>query len=94
MEKELEHFAVRTQKELVLLHRDDRIKPRNTVEWLNMRSWCSSHYHIRCPKRMFTKKSPARLVSCLSVHFHSLFVWIHPNFSGSLIEVYCDSKVL
>lgn len=69
MEKELEHFAVRTQKELVLLHRDDRIKPRNTVEWLNMRSWCSSHYHIRCPKRMFTKKSPARIVSLFLVFF-------------------------
>ncbi|XP_071037589.1 neuropathy target esterase sws [Parasteatoda tepidariorum] len=60
MEKELEHFAIRTQKELVLLHRDDRIKPRNTVMWLNMRSWCSSHHHIRCSKRMFSKKSFAK----------------------------------
>lgn len=80
MEKELEHFAVRTQKELVLLHRDDRIKPRNTVEWLNMRSWCSSHYHIRCPKRMFTKKSPARLTEM----YNKLFVNppnIHSDFA-------------
>ncbi|XP_055938535.1 neuropathy target esterase sws-like isoform X2 [Argiope bruennichi] len=80
MEKELEHFAVRTQKELVLLHRDDRIKPRKTVEWLNMRSWCSSHYHIRCPKRMFTKKSPMRLADV----YNKLFVNppnIHSDFS-------------
>ncbi|GFY60412.1 neuropathy target esterase sws [Trichonephila inaurata madagascariensis] len=80
MEKELEHFAVRTQKELVLLHRDDRIKPRNTVEWLNMRSWCSSHYHIRCPKRMFTKKSPMRLADV----YNKLFINppnIHSDFA-------------
>ncbi|XP_054724665.1 neuropathy target esterase sws-like isoform X1 [Uloborus diversus] len=80
VEKELEHFAVRTQKELVLLHRDDRIKPRNTVEWLNMRSWCSSHYHIRCPKRMFTKKSPIRLLDM----YNKLFINppnIHSDFA-------------
>ncbi|KAG8196154.1 hypothetical protein JTE90_007885 [Oedothorax gibbosus] len=80
MEKELEHFAVRTQKELVLLHRDERIKPRNTVAWLNMRSWCSSHYHIRCPKRMFTKKSAIRLADV----YHKLFINppnIHSDFS-------------
>ncbi|GIX78191.1 neuropathy target esterase sws [Caerostris extrusa] len=79
-EKELEHFAVRTQKELVLLHRDDRIKPRKTVEWLNMRSWCISHYHIRCPKRMFTKKSPMRMADV----YNKLFVNppnIHSDFA-------------
>ena len=62
IEKELEHIAIRTQKELVLLHKQDAEKPKDTVKWLNMRSWCSSHHHIRCPKRVFTKsRSPAKL---------------------------------
>jgi hypothetical protein len=23
--------------------------PRGTADWLNMRTWCSFHHHIRCP---------------------------------------------
>ena len=22
--------------------------PRGTADWLNMRTWCSGHHHIRC----------------------------------------------
>ncbi|XP_023222958.1 neuropathy target esterase-like [Centruroides sculpturatus] len=62
LEKQLEHMSIKTQKELILLHRDDGLKPRNTVQWLNMRSWCSSHHHIRCPKRMFAKKSHTKMM--------------------------------
>ena len=61
VEKQLEHLAIRTQKELILLHRQDAEKPKDTVKWLNIRSWCSSHHHIRCPKRMFALKSPSKI---------------------------------
>lgn len=61
VEKQLEYISIRTQKELVLLHRLDGPKPRNTVEWLNLRGWCSSNHHIRCPKRVFVKRSPSKL---------------------------------
>jgi len=57
VEKQLENLTVRTQKELVLLHREGGDKPKNTVEWLNIRSWCSSHHHIRCPKKLFNLRT-------------------------------------
>lgn len=56
IEKKLETIAIRTQKELILLHKESAVKPKNTVDWLNARSWCSSHHHIKCPARIFSKK--------------------------------------
>ncbi|RZF45186.1 hypothetical protein LSTR_LSTR009957 [Laodelphax striatellus] len=61
MEKEVERIAMRTRKELVLLHRDGGERPNNTVGWLNMRSWVSTHHHIQCSKRMFTRRSLYRI---------------------------------
>ncbi|KAF0298701.1 Neuropathy target esterase sws [Amphibalanus amphitrite] len=61
IEKQLETLAVRTQKELILLHREGAPLPRHTVRWLNMRSWCSSHHHIQAPKRLFAKKSLTKI---------------------------------
>ncbi|XP_071821059.1 patatin-like phospholipase domain-containing protein 6 isoform X3 [Apostichopus japonicus] len=64
MEKQLESLDVRAQKELILLHkarRDGRYRPpTRTADWLNARSWCVSHHHIRCPERMFRRKNPAK----------------------------------
>lgn len=60
VEKEIERLAIRTQKELVLLHREGG-KPHNTVAWLNMRTWVSSHHHILCSNRMFSRKSLYRI---------------------------------
>ncbi|XP_063974182.1 neuropathy target esterase sws isoform X3 [Diachasmimorpha longicaudata] len=61
-EREVERLAMRTQKELVLLHKEQSgQRPSNTVQWLNMRSWVSSHFHIQCPKRMFTRRSQYRI---------------------------------
>ncbi|XP_053987250.1 neuropathy target esterase sws isoform X1 [Hylaeus volcanicus] len=61
-EREIERLVMRTQKELVLLHKEQSgQRPTNTVEWLNMRSWISSHHHILCPKRMFTRRSQYRI---------------------------------
>lgn len=56
VEKQLEHLAFRTQKELVLLHKEGS-RPKDTALWLNARTWCSSHHHLQCPKRMFTRKA-------------------------------------
>ena len=53
LEKEIENFAIRAQKELILLHKVDGPHPKNTVNWLNIRGWCTSHHHIRCPKSFF-----------------------------------------
>ncbi|XP_037081068.1 neuropathy target esterase sws-like isoform X1 [Pollicipes pollicipes] len=61
IEKQLETLAVRTQKELILLHREGAPLPRHTARWLNMRSWCSSHHHIQAPKRLFAKKSLTKI---------------------------------
>ncbi|XP_011863484.1 PREDICTED: neuropathy target esterase sws isoform X1 [Vollenhovia emeryi] len=60
-EREIERLVMRTQKELVLLHREQNQRPTNTVQWLNMRLWVSSHHHIQCPKRMFTRRSQYRI---------------------------------
>lgn len=58
----LESTAVRAQKQLVLLHREEGPAPARTVEWLNMRGWCSGHLHLRCPRRVFSRRSLPRLV--------------------------------
>lgn len=58
----LEGSAVRAQKQLVLLHREDGPAPKGTVDWLNMRSWISRHLHLACPRRVFSKRSQPKLV--------------------------------
>ncbi|XP_052581440.1 patatin-like phospholipase domain-containing protein 7 isoform X3 [Peromyscus californicus insignis] len=62
LERMLENTAVRAQKQLILLHREEGPGPARTVEWLNMRSWCSGHLHLRCPRRVFSKRSLPKLV--------------------------------
>lgn len=69
VEKEVGHLAMRTQKELVLLHREGSEKPNNTVAWLNMRTWVSHHHHIQCSNRMFTRKSQYRIVRFFIIFF-------------------------
>uniref|UniRef100_A0A671PI12 lysophospholipase n=1 Tax=Sinocyclocheilus anshuiensis TaxID=1608454 RepID=A0A671PI12_9TELE len=61
LEQMLENTAVRALKQLVLLHREDGPGPSRTVEWLNMRSWCSGHLHLKCPRRVFSRRSPSKL---------------------------------
>ncbi|KAJ8390679.1 hypothetical protein AAFF_G00100590 [Aldrovandia affinis] len=61
LEQMLENTAVRALKQLVLLHREDGPGPSRTVEWLNMRSWCSGHLHLKCPRRVFSRRSPTKL---------------------------------
>uniref|UniRef100_A0A8D2ZGH8 lysophospholipase n=1 Tax=Scophthalmus maximus TaxID=52904 RepID=A0A8D2ZGH8_SCOMX len=61
LEQMLENTAVRALKQLILLHREDGPGPSRTVEWLNMRSWCSGHLHLNCPRRVFSRRSPSKL---------------------------------
>ncbi|XP_051939457.1 patatin-like phospholipase domain-containing protein 6 isoform X7 [Hippocampus zosterae] len=61
LEQMLENTAVRALKQLILLHREDSSGPSRTVEWLNMRSWCSGHLHLKCPRRVFSRRSPSKL---------------------------------
>lgn len=56
VEQHLDQLSVKAQKELVLLHKQDTKKPKDTTKWLNIRSWCSSHHHVRCPTRIFVRK--------------------------------------
>uniref|UniRef100_A0A0A1XGU3 Neuropathy target esterase sws n=1 Tax=Zeugodacus cucurbitae TaxID=28588 RepID=A0A0A1XGU3_ZEUCU len=61
-EREIDRLAMRTQKELVLLyHESSSTKPKNTLQWLNVRPWVTKHHHLQCPKRMFTRKSQYRI---------------------------------
>uniref|UniRef100_A0A8C3AGZ4 lysophospholipase n=1 Tax=Cyclopterus lumpus TaxID=8103 RepID=A0A8C3AGZ4_CYCLU len=62
LERMLEGSAVRAQKQLVLLHREDGPPPTGTVDWLNMRSWISRHLHLSCPRRVFSKRSLPKLL--------------------------------
>ncbi|XP_028910135.1 patatin-like phospholipase domain-containing protein 7 [Ornithorhynchus anatinus] len=62
LERMLENTAVRAQKQLILLHKEDGPPPAHTVDWLNMRSWCSGHLHLCCPRRIFSRRSPPKLV--------------------------------
>ncbi|XP_072521317.1 patatin-like phospholipase domain-containing protein 7 [Salminus brasiliensis] len=61
LERMLEGSAVRAQKQLVLLHREDGPPPNGTAEWLNMRSWISRHLHLSCPRRVFSRRSLPKL---------------------------------
>lgn len=79
MEKEVERLAMRTRKELVLLHRESGEKPHNTTTWLNMRSWISTHHHILCSKRMFTRRSLYRIVSTEPIVYILFAVFITKN---------------
>ncbi|XP_078498232.1 patatin-like phospholipase domain-containing protein 7 isoform X2 [Lissotriton helveticus] len=62
LERMLENTAVRAQKQLILLHKEDAPPPSRTVEWLNMRGWCSGHLHISCPRRVFSRRSLPKLI--------------------------------
>lgn len=86
IEKKLETIAVRTQKELILLHKQGGDKPKNTVDWLNARSWCSSHHHIQCPARMFSKKSTSRSVSRQIFYYSYVFTGVGSKYCENLME--------
>eukprot|EP00112_Aurelia_sp_Birch-Aquarium-sp1_P004396 Seg1497.1 transcript_id=Seg1497.1/GoldUCD/mRNA.D3Y31 product="Patatin-like phospholipase domain-containing protein 7" protein_id=Seg1497.1/GoldUCD/D3Y31 len=61
LEAELERMTfVRAQKDLILLYREEHFEqPSGTVEWLNARGWISAHHHVRCPKKVFSRRNLA-----------------------------------
>ncbi|KAL5008772.1 hypothetical protein ScPMuIL_014353 [Solemya velum] len=71
VETQMETIYVRAQKELILLHKEDAEKPRRTVEWLNARGWCSTHHHIRCSKRIFSRRSLSQTLDMYQKLFQS-----------------------
>ena len=82
IEKHVEKMAVRTQKILVLLHREDGPSPPSgTVRWLNMRSWCQSHHHIRAPKRCFHKRNHNKILEYYTEKVFPIPPNVHSDFS-------------
>eukprot|EP00095_Tigriopus_kingsejongensis_P004400 maker-scaffold93_size381549-snap-gene-2.23 protein:Tk04400 transcript:maker-scaffold93_size381549-snap-gene-2.23-mRNA-1 annotation:"neuropathy target esterase sws isoform x4" len=80
-ERELEKFAKRTRKELVMLHAESTVYPTGTREWLRKRPWISSHFHIKAPKRIFLKKSETRMIDFYLRHVQNQAPNIHSDFS-------------
>lgn len=88
----LEGSAVRAQKQLVLLHREDGPPPKGTVDWLNMRSWISRHLHLSCPRRVFSKRSLPKLVRAKqgqNLIYFSQLVSCHTTFFQHYFKVFC-----
>ena len=57
LEVELENYAFRALKVLVLLHKETVESPTRTAEWLNLRGWLTNHFHIKIPSLMLTPKA-------------------------------------
>ncbi|CDW55863.1 neuropathy target esterase [Trichuris trichiura] len=66
IEQQLEKLAVRAQKELILLWEDTIKNPKHTAEWLDLRGWVSSHYHVRFRKYLFRQRDPQKLLHLIS----------------------------
>ena len=56
-ERSLEDLSRRTRKEMIFLHHEDTRYPKGTANWLRDRGWINTHYHVKCPRRMFSKKT-------------------------------------
>ncbi|XP_074600468.1 patatin like phospholipase domain containing sws [Brevipalpus obovatus] len=61
VEEQMDRLSLGAERGLILLHEHATQPPSNTVAWLNMRSWCSSHHHLRSPERIFVCRSKAKL---------------------------------
>ena len=77
LEKQLENIGVRSQKELILLHREDGAKGfriSHTVDWLNARGWICAHHHVRPRLRaIYFEMSVGSNSRLLWSHFTTLF---------------------
>ncbi|VDO80221.1 unnamed protein product [Soboliphyme baturini] len=62
VEQQLENLAVRAQKQLILLWKEDTVRPKKTADWLDHRGWISAHHHLRVQRRMFSRRSPRKLM--------------------------------
>merc|ERR1712018_533532 len=57
LERYIEALSRRTRKEMIFLHSEDTKYPEGTAEWLKSRNWVNAHYHIKCPRRMSSRKT-------------------------------------
>jgi len=57
LELELEKYACRALKCLVLLHKETVEAPTRTAEWLNLRGWLTNHFHVKIPALMLNPKA-------------------------------------
>ncbi|XP_077326149.1 patatin-like phospholipase domain-containing protein 6 isoform X1 [Lithobates pipiens] len=93
LEKFLENSPIRAIKQLVLLHQMDGPMPSDTVEWLKLRTWISTHFHIRAPKRVFVKRQPHKMIEFYSrirqkeVDRHSDFSRLARALTGNTIAL-------
>uniref|UniRef100_A0A6A7FP55 Neuropathy target esterase sws n=2 Tax=Hirondellea gigas TaxID=1518452 RepID=A0A6A7FP55_9CRUS len=82
LEHHVELVARRTQKVLVLLHRQDGPPPKGTVHWLNARSYCTAHHHIRAPHRMFhARNSHSKILEYYKTKVLMAPANVHSDFS-------------
>ncbi|XP_047555663.1 patatin-like phospholipase domain-containing protein 7 isoform X2 [Lutra lutra] len=99
LERMLESTAVRAQKQLILLHREDGPAPSRTVEWLNMRSWCSGHLHLCCPRRVFSRRSLPKLdmtsmvKTVLDLTYPITSMFSGAGFNSSICSVFKDRQI-
>ena len=56
-ERSLEDLSRRTRKEMIFLHHEDTKYPKGTANWLRDRGWINTHYHVKCPRRMYSKRT-------------------------------------
>lgn len=57
LEKALEHTVLgRSLKVLILLHPERTNRPTRTAEWLNLRTWLTTHFHLKAPDHFFGHK--------------------------------------
>ena len=57
LEAQLENYAVRALKVLVLLHKETIETPMRTAQWLKLRGWLTNHFHVKIPALMITPKA-------------------------------------
>jgi len=61
VEESLEAISRRTRKEVIFMHHEDVQYPTGTSLWLKDRPWINAHYHIKSPRRLFLRRSEAKV---------------------------------
>ena len=71
LETSVQNYAPRTSKQMIFLHKEDVKYPLNIAEWLRNRGWITTHYHVKCPRRMypsFKRRQQYRSTTTYNVH--------------------------
>lgn len=81
LEMKIEKEFKRTRKDIFFLHPEETKYPSKTSEWLRKRNFINSHYHIRCPKRMFYKRKEDNIENLYHKILSGPTADIHSDFS-------------